>query len=172
TRRTGPSSPEPATRSVERMAPQDRLVAVRAGRHDVDRRTRDFGEPLEIAFRVGGQRVPVAHTDRALAPARHLLVHRLAVADLVGTERQQVERAPAASIRSAQLDGRQPVEDVELGYDEARDAVELDRALERRRVEPAASARPAGDGAELFADGGQVRADLIVQFGRERARAD
>ena len=52
----------------------------------------------------------------------------------------------------------------------------LHRALEQRRVEPAAAARPAGDGAALLADGREVVADraglVDRQLGRERAAAD
>ena len=55
-------------------------------------------------------------------------------------------------------------------------AVDDDRALQRRRVQPAAAPRAPGHGAALLPDGGQVMADAAGlvdrQLGRERPAAD
>ena len=51
-------------------------------------------------------------------------------------------------------------------------AAELDRLADQHGVEPAAAARPAGDGAELVAALAQPLADRVDELGRERAGAD
>ena len=51
-------------------------------------------------------------------------------------------------------------------------AVERDRVARGDRVEPAATTRPAGHGAELAALTAQPLAALVVQLRRKRARAD
>ena len=79
-------------------------------------------------------------------------------------------------VADADLDLGQAVEHVELGDAQARDAVDDHRALEQRRVEPAAAARPPGHRAALLADRRQVMADrsrlVDRQLGRERPAAD
>ena len=64
------------------------------------------------------------------------------------------------------------VEHVELGQRDAVDAVDLHRLADQHGIEPAAAARPAGDGAELAAALAEQPAGLVGQLGRERAGAD
>src|SRR5690606_2853573 len=87
-------------------------------------------------------------------------------------EREDIECLAFRSVPNAELDGFDPIEHVELGDAQSGYAVDLDRTLECRCVEPSATARTAGDRAEFLALFGEMTADLIEQFGRERARAD
>ena len=54
----------------------------------------------------------------------------------------------------------------------AGDAADRDRLAHQHRVEPAAAALAAGDRAELVAALAEPLADLVVELGREGARAD
>jgi len=53
-----------------------------------------------------------------------------------------------------------------------REAVDPAGVAQLHEVEPARSARAAGGGAELAAGGAQARAEVIFEFGRERAGAN
>ena len=68
-----------------------------------------------------------------------------------GADRQEVAQLAVDAVADADLQRVHAVEHVELGHAQAGNAVDLDRALERGGVEPAAAARPPGGGAELLA---------------------
>src|SRR5262249_61992379 len=70
------------------------------------------------------------------------------------------------------LEPADAVEHVELGDAQARDAVDLDRALERGGVDPAAAPRAAGRRAELVPPRAQPLAGIPLELGRERAGSD
>ena len=75
-------------------------------------------------------------------------------------------------VAGADLHRLEPVEHVELGQRDAGDAADRGRLAHQHRVEPAAAALAAGDGAELVAALAELLADLIVLLGREGAGAD
>jgi hypothetical protein len=81
-------------------------------------------------------------------------------------------RFAAVLVGDADVELVHPVEDVELGDAQAADAVDRHRTLERHDVHPAAAARTTGGGAVFLAAVADALADLVVQFGRERAAAD
>ena len=92
--------------------------------------------------------------------------HRLVVG-----ERRQLA-AVGALVAGADLERVETAEDVELGDDECRHAVDAGRVAQRHEVGPAAAPRAARRGAELAAALAQFLADLVVQFGRERPGPD
>src|SRR5512145_117043 len=110
--------------------------------------------------------------NRALHPARKLLVARVAAFQLFGADRQNLGKVALELVADADLYRVDPVEYVELGDAQAGDAVQLDRALERRSVEPAGAPRPAGGGAEFLSALAQVLPDVVRELGRERPAAD
>ncbi|MBA7633276.1 hypothetical protein ES703_40838 [subsurface metagenome] len=75
-------------------------------------------------------------------------------------------------IAGADLNAVEAVENVELGQRQPSDAAGADGLPHQNRIEPAASARPAGIGAELPAPLADLAADLVVLLGRERTLAD
>src|SRR5690242_14377695 len=83
-----------------------------------------------------------------------------------------VERLAVDRVAGADLQLLEAVEDVELGEGDAIDAGDLDRLAHERRVEPAAAAAAAGDGAELAAALADQFADLVVELAREWTGAD
>ena len=60
-------APSATRRRLVRMAQQDRVLAVRAGRDHVDRRADDLLDALEVAARIERQLVPVASTPKVLS---------------------------------------------------------------------------------------------------------
>ena len=64
------------------------------------------------------------------------------------------------------------VEHVELGDDDAVETVDRRSVTEQRDIEPAAAARPAGDGAEFLAAAADLLARSVQRLGRKRAAAD
>src|SRR6185437_13922070 len=72
----------------------------------------------------------------------------------------------------ADLDLGEAVQHVELGQGNAVDAADLDRLPHHDRVEPAATALAAGDGAELAAALAEPLPGLVGELGREGAAAD
>ena len=112
------------------------------------------------------------HADRALAPARHLLVDRLAFGELFGAERQDVaaarpprdsrRRAAASPCRRARRAWSRTSPDTPLIWIER---------LQRRGVEPAAAPRPPGRRAELVAARGELPPDVVVELGGKRPGA-
>ena len=75
------------------------------------------------------------------------------------------------SVAGADVHRLEAVEHVEFGQRDAGDAADRDRLAHQHRVEPAAAAPAAGDGAELMAALAEPLADLVVELGREGARA-
>ena len=120
----------------------------------------------------GGRSSQALHPDRALVPARQVLVDRLAARSVVGTGRQEVAELAVDRVADADLQLVHPVEHVELRHAQPGHAVDLDRALERRGVEPAAAPRPAGRRAELVAARTQPLAGPVLELGRERPGTD
>src|SRR6202012_4587962 len=147
---------------LERMPAQDRLVAIGARRHHVDRHARDFLDTLEIRARIRGQLVPLADADRAFLPPFEGLVDRLAARDRHRARGQDVDIAAVDLVADAKLDFREAVEHVALGHEQARDPVDLERTLERTCTDPAGAARTAGHRTEFLADGREIQADGVL----------
>ena len=83
-----------------------------------------------------------------------------------------VQPVVAQPVADAHLQFVQAVQHVQLGQRDAVDAAHGDGLAHHHRVEPAAAARPTGDGAELMAALAQPAADGVVQLRRERPGAD
>src|SRR5206468_11043731 len=112
-----------------------------------------------------------AHADGAVLPARKDFVDRLTERRVLGPGRQQLDESPGHPVAGAKLYFLHAVEHVELGDAQARNTVDLDGALERGGVEPAAAPRPAGGGAEFVPALAQPPADRAVELRRRRPRA-
>src|SRR3954470_6443763 len=131
------------------MAHDDGLLTLRASRDDVDRNgAKLLYAPQVIACGLR-QALVVFHADGALLPAGQLVVYRYATFQLLGADRQNVGQLAVDLVAGADLHRLDAVEHVELGDADAGDAVQLNRALERRGVEPAGAARPTGRCAEF-----------------------
>ena len=83
-----------------------------------------------------------------------------------------IERLTAQGVTGADLHLVEPVEHVDLGQGDAGDPADRRRLAHQHRIEPAAAALAARDGAELMAAHAQPLAGFIVEFGRERTRSD
>src|SRR5207237_2362309 len=110
--------------------------------------------------------------DRTLHPARQLLVNRLAALELLGAHRQDLGEAALKLVADADLHHLDAVEHVELGDAKAGDAVQLNRALERRGVEPPGAPWPAGGRAKLLPSLAQALAHAVGQPRANRPAAD
>src|SRR5262245_40545145 len=154
------------------MSQDDGVLAIRAGRYEVDRHTADLLDALEVGARRRRQLAVTRQRDRAFRPARHFLVDRLAAFELLRADRQDLALLAVQPVADADAHRLHAVEHVELGDAQARQAVDLDRALERGGVEPAGAPRAAGGGAELLAALAQALADVVRELGRERPAAD
>src|SRR6185437_11893999 len=75
-------------------------------------------------------------------------------------------------IADADLDAVEAVENIELGQRQAMDAAGPHGLAHQHRVEPAAAPLAPGVDAEFPAAAADLLADLVGQFGRERALAD
>src|SRR6185369_18064322 len=113
------------------------------------------------------QRLVRADADGAFHPAGELLVDGLAALELFGADRQDLGERLFELVADADLHYLDSVEHVELGDAQAGGAVQLDRALQRRGVEPPGAPRPARGGAELPAALAQALAHVVRQLGRE-----
>ncbi len=138
------------------MPQHDGVIAVGAGRHHVDRRADQLAHPLQIAARRSRQLIPGREALGALRPARKIFVDRFAALDLVGIEREHVTPFAVEHITHTGADGRQAVEHIELGDAQPRHAVDDDRPLERRNIQPATAARTPRHCAELLTHAGEV----------------
>src|SRR5690554_7899358 len=127
------------------MPDQDGLVPVRARGDDVDRGARDLRETLDVAPRVERQLLVSGQARRRLRPAGQFLVDGDATLHRIRAEGQDVDPLAVQLVGDADAYRGHAVEHVELRQAKAVDAVQLDRALERGGIEPAAAARPAGD---------------------------
>src|SRR5471030_1645450 len=135
---------------IERMPYNDGLFAVRPGGDHIHRHAADLLQTRQVGTRICGQRIEPLCPYRALGPPRHLLVDRHAIVGGVGARGKDVQGRAADPVADAELDSLHAVEHVELGDAQSRYAVDLNRALEHRGIEPAAAARPARDRAEFI----------------------
>src|SRR3954451_11708129 len=155
------------------LAGPDDLLATGPDPDQHDRHADEVGDETQVVARRDRQVARAARGADVLAPAGKLRV----LADRVMQDglvvRKGVERRLLlAAIARAHLDALEAAEDVELGDDERRERVDACRVLQRDEVEPARPARAARRGAELTAALADLRAHLVVELGRERARAD
>ena len=117
-------------------------------------RSRLVDQPVSASWLKGAARMfsgrPVrssrSHAAVASSPRRSARIRAV-----LRAHRQDVAALSVEAVADADLRLVHAVEDVELGHAQPGHAVDLDRALERRRVEPAAAARAAGGRAELVA---------------------
>src|SRR6185437_15075258 len=86
--------------------------------------------------------------------------------------RKVIDLLAIQSVTGRDLDRREAVENVKLGQRQAIDPASPDRLPRKHRVEPPASARASGVGAEFAAALADHSADIVVEFGREQAAAD
>src|ERR1700709_2189851 len=86
--------------------------------------------------------------------------------------RQMVDFLAVQHVAGADLDRVKTVENVELGQRQPGDATCPHRLPHQHGVEPAAAPLAAGVDAEFLAAAADLLADLVVEFGRERALAD
>ena len=107
-----------------------------------------------------------------LAPAGQRLVDRHHFRVTMRQQRRVLADLAVDPVARADADRVEPVEHVELGDAEARDAVVQHGATQRDGVEPAAAPRPTRDRAKLVPDAREMLAHLVEELGRERTRAD
>ena len=154
------------------VAAHDRLLAARS---DADARNMGSGklfEPQHVVARLGGQIVELARGGDVLPPAGQLLVDRLGAGDVALGHRHLVGALAVDGVADAHRHRLQARQHVELGQEVVGDAVDAGGVAGDDGVEPAAATGPAGRDADLAAGLRQVRAELVEQLGRERARAD
>ena len=83
-----------------------------------------------------------------------------------------IDRLTVKRVADTDFQLLEAVEDVDLGEGDTVNPAGLDRLAHQHCVEPAATARPSGVGAEFVAPFTQQLADLVGQLGRERPGAD
>src|SRR5262249_37777878 len=115
---------------------------------------------------------PAPRSPRRLRPALERLPNGLDARLRVAARGKPVHALAVELVADADLELRETVEHVELGERDAVDAAHLDGLAHERGVEPAATALAPRHGAELAAALADPLADLVVQLGRERPRAD
>src|SRR5512139_3498821 len=152
---------ESAGSLLERMAQDDRFLSVRSGGDDIDRRLAKVLDPTQVVPRLPRQLVHGLGRDGGLFPARHLDVHGLALGVMVGADRRGRHLLTVEPVRHADLDRLQAVENVQLGYAHARHAVDLERAAQGHRVQPAAAALAPGGRSKLLAAGAELVAHSV-----------
>ena len=97
----------------------------------------------------------------------------MAACHRIRAERQDVGLAAVGQfVTDADIDVFNTVHDVQFGDAHTRNAIDLDRAFQRSRIKPAATARTAGYRTEFIAALGQSRAHFVKQFGRKRSGTD
>src|SRR6185436_95950 len=74
----------------ERVAAHDGIVALCTGRDQIDRHLADFLDAPQVLARSLGQAGIVAHAQRALRPAGHFFIDRLAFSQFLRAHRQDV----------------------------------------------------------------------------------
>src|SRR5262245_20451518 len=83
--------------------------------------------------------------------------------------RKIIDLAPVETVSHTNLELRQPVQDVELGQAQAVDAARAHGLAHEHGVEPAATPRSAGHGAEFAAALADEATDVVRLLGREWA---
>src|SRR5690606_39342174 len=135
----------------ERIAHEDRVVALGAGRNRGHGALDQFLDPADVLDRLRREVGPAPRPGGALAPAVHLLVDRLAFRLLGGVRREVVDHLAAQPVAGANLERLEPVEHIELGQRDAGHARDRARLADEHRIEPAAAALAPGYRAELVA---------------------
>lgn len=125
---------------------------------------------LDVSAGVGWQFFQGLGAHGRFGPTWHFFVHRLQAHVAVSVGRGNVV-ALCVFVADADVDGFQAVEYVQLGQANARNAVHIDSATQDNGVEPTATTSTASGGAEFVTLLGQVRANVVEQFSRERTRA-
>src|SRR6185295_10714705 len=149
------------------MPAHDGVIALCAGRDQIDRHFAYCLDALEVVTRRGRQLLEPAHAQSALRPARHFLVDRFAFGELLGPDRQYIQILAGYAVADPDLQRLHPVQHIELGYAQSGDPVDLYRALEGRGIKPATPPRPSRRGADLFAAHRDLASDIVVELGRE-----
>ena len=164
---------DPRAAAHRAPGPLDRLGPLRPDRDEHDRDAGVLLERAHVAARVLGQVAERADVVDRLVPARR--TPRRSASRARARRRSTARRRPAGRrprTRRRAAGSVDAGQDVELVEHDAADAVDRDRVAQRDGVEPADPARPAGGRPELVAALGDARADLVVQLGRVRPRAD
>src|SRR5919197_3924554 len=155
------------------LAGPDDLVAPGTHADQHDRDADEVRDEAQVVARSRGEVAGVARGADVLAPAGQLgvLADRVVQNRLVVGERVE-RRVLLAAVARAHLDPLEAAEDVELRDHERRERVDPRGVLQRHEVEPAGAPWAARRGAELAAALANLGAELVVQLGRERPRAD
>src|SRR3990167_6578420 len=154
----------------ERVTQNDGFVAVRARRNNVNRRTDQLFDALDVVASSLRQLFQRLGTDGGFGPAWHLFVHRLQADVAVGVSRRVDHCTILVLVANTDVDGFQTVQHVQLGQAQARDAVDVDSATKDDGIEPAATTGTAGGSAELVATLGQECTHVVEQLSRKRTR--
>ena len=153
-------------------AAENRLLAIRTDRDDLERSADQLGHRLDVAF--GGRReiLVVPHVRDIRHPAGQRAINGdrpRQVVDVAG----KVGRPLAVDfVGVADLEFFEAAQHVQQGDRDAVDAAQSRAVAGGDAVEPAAAARAAGDRAVFVADVANVLAGRVVEFGDERPAAD
>src|SRR5205085_2536214 len=114
---------EPARQ--RRVANEDRLAALGAGRDQPDGDADLRGDELDVVARRCRQLLKLRDALGRTAPAGQSLVDGLDLAQLLRDGREGLARCPVATVADADLDLVERVEDVELGQGDRVEAVDV-----------------------------------------------
>lgn len=150
----------------------DGLAAVRADGDDAQGHFRQFADAFHVlAGRFRQFFIGLAVRNVAF-PAGHFFVYRFDLFQYVKAGRVFFEQLALVFVARADLDRVEVVEDIQTGDSQVVEAVQHSRVFDDSRIEPAAAAGTARNGAEFMARVAEVFADFVVLFRREGACAD
>src|SRR3954471_5354974 len=155
-----------------RVGPDD-LVAARADADQRDRDADEVGDVRQVVARGLRQVALIAHAGDVLVPAGQLLVlagclvhHGLVVRVVVEA------RLLGAAVVRADVERAEAGQNVELRDRQVRERVDAGRVAQGDEVDPTDAAGAAGGPPVLPPRLSQRDPELVVELGRERARAD
>src|SRR4051794_38713318 len=154
---------------------RNRLLPIRPDRYDRHGLAHQFADAGDIAPRRGWQIAHLANAGQVRLPTGQRFVHWFA-----GFEQKRVAGEVACAlaievVRGANLQFVDAAQDVQQHDREFVDAAEQGGRAHSHGVEPAATPRPAGDGAVLatrFANALSNAVGTVVEFGGKGAAAD
>src|SRR5690242_10488480 len=135
------------------VAADDGLIALGAGGNAADFDAGALFQEGQVVLGARGERVVIRNAEGGRVPAGHLFEDGFDLFDFGDGWWHVADLAAGDFVADAHRDGFELVEHVELGHHDGIEAVDGGGVAEQRHVEPAAAARPAGDGAEFVAAG-------------------
>src|SRR5688572_4839679 len=154
------------------MSENDGLGAIGTGGDDIDRHSRQLLHARQVTSGILREARKLGKAGGRLAPAGQRLVDRHHFRVTMRQKRRVLADLAVDAVARADADRVEPVEHVELGDTEAREAVVQHSATKRDGVEPAAAPRPTRDRAKLVPDAREMLTHLVEELGWERARAN